>query len=433
MQNARAQETNSIVARLVRWVESRSSTEIYVSLYLIALCFRLVILGLTALHTQLESDAKIYFDKAVLLAQGKGYIRFWPDGVFRPTANHVPGTTLFLTMGVLMFGKHEVAGRLMAIMISSSSAPLLCRFALGVESAFPAVLAGLACALYPTWAFYSVNTLSEPFLMPLLFLALIATHKAFGASTWVSAFGAGLAWGAATLVRPVVMPMTGLVALYFVGRGRWKRGFLLGLGFLAILSPWLARNYMVFGRVLLANQGGEVFLGANNPYILRTPKNYGMWIAPREILEYREKLESVRDEITENTIEKNLAMDYLRQNSKDIPRLVYYKLERWLTPITDTGGGVRILVLGSYGVLLLLLFVGLFRGVYRSSIDLHLVLIWTLVLIGITVVYWGILTRGRLLLELVWLPWACLTAWDLIKPRVYREPAAKARQGASAH
>jgi len=44
-----------------------------------------------------------------------------------------------------------------------------------------------------------------------------------------------------------------------------------------------------------------------------------------------------------------------------------------------------------------------------------LVLIWTFVLIGITVVYWGILTRGRLLLELVWIPWACLTVWDIAK------------------
>ncbi len=416
-----------MAARLVRWVEGRSPTQIYVSLYLIALCFRLVILWLTAMHAPLESDAKIYFDKAVLLAKGDGYVRFWPDGVLRPTANHVPGTTLFLTMGVLLFGKHEIAGRLLAILISSFSAPLLYRFALNIEEAFPAVLAGLCGALYPTWAFYSVNTLSEPFLMPLLLLALIATHKAFESRTQGSAFGAGLAWGAATLVRPVVVPMTGLVALYFMLRGKWKRGVLLGLGFLVILAPWLVRNYMVFGRLLLANQGGEVLLGSNNPYILATPKNYGMWIAPREIPEYREKLEGVRDEITENTIEKQLAMDYLRQNRKDIPRLVYYKLERWLTPITETGGSVRILVLGSYGVLLVLLFVGLFRGVYRSSIDLHLVMIWTLVLVGITIVYWGILTRGRLLLELVWLPWACLTVWDIVKRRLRLDSAAGVR------
>jgi 4-amino-4-deoxy-L-arabinose transferase-like glycosyltransferase len=427
MENVRAHEKVSMAARLVRWVENRSSTQIFISLYLIALCFRLVILWLTAMHTPLESDAKIYFDKAVLLAKGDGYVRFWPDGVFRPTANHVPGTTLFLTMGVLLFGKHEIAGRLMAILISSFSAPLLYRFALNIEGAFPAVLAGLCGALYPTWAFYSVNTLSEPFLMPLLLLALIVTHKAFESSAWGIAFGAGLAWGAATLVRPVVVPMTGLVALYFVSRGKWKGGFVLGLGFLAMLSPWLVRNYMVFGRLLLANQGGEVLLGSNNPYILATPKNYGMWIAPREVPEYREKLEGVRDEITENTIEKQLAMDYLRQNRKDIPRLVYYKLERWLTPITETGGSVRILVLGSYGVLLVLLFVGLFRGVYRSSIDLHLVLLWTLVLIGITIVYWGILTRGRLLLELVWLPWACLTAWDIVKRVLRLDSAAGVR------
>jgi hypothetical protein len=42
---------------------------------------------------------------------------------------------------------------------------------------------------------------------------------------------------------------------------------------------------------------------------------------------------------------------------------------------------------------------------------------------GITMVYWGALTRGRLPLEILWLPWASLAGFQIInrwthKPKI---------------
>lgn len=400
---------------ITAWIEKRSPIEIAVALYVIAFGTRLLVAFLIGINHPFESDAKVYFDKAAMIAQGQGYVRLWQDGILRPSANHVPGTPLFLAAGILLFGKYEAVARLMAVTISSFSAPLTYRFGVRVGPVAPAALSGLCCAFYPSWVFYSPTALTEPFLIPLLLMSLLLTLVALDSPNSIAAFWAGLSWGAATLVRPVALPMTGIVSLYLAWRSGLKKGFLLSLGFLVFLSPWLVRNYLVFGRLLLATQGGQVFLGANNPDVVNIPRNHGMWISPGDVPEYRDRLRVVKDEISENKLENELARNYLRQNPGVIPRLAYYKLSRWLTPITETGGSIRIMTLVCYGGLILLVFSGFFRGVYKHSAAFTLVLIWTGVLVVMTIVYWGILLRGRLLLELVWIPWACLAFWDLIR------------------
>jgi hypothetical protein len=168
--------------------------------------------------------------------------------------------------------------------------------------------------------------------------------------------------------------------------------------------------------VPLATEGGETFLGSNNPYVVHDPHWHGIWIAPVGIAEYREQLKPIQDELQRSEVQYHLAVDYLRQHPGVIPGLVLNKLWRWLSPITGTEGLVRLLVLCSYGSLLLLLMVGVVRGGFPSSAALHLVLMCTLVMSAITVAYWGNLTRGRLPVELLWLPWAAAVA----RPRVTR-------------
>lgn len=436
--NLRPASAQSLLARIVSWVESRRTIEVVLGLYLLAFSIRLfvalcgispeAIYGQGGINAPLEHDAKEFFLGAESLVRGHGYSLPWEDGVgptsdpvhplsssVRLSAKRAPGTSLFLAVGILVFGKRPSAGRLSAIVVSSLSAPLMYFLTLRVGPAVPAILAGLGCALYPSWVFYSTTAISEAFVVPLVLLSLLLTLKAFDSSNWGSAFGTGLAWSAATLVRPITAPMAGVSAAYIAWRGGWKRGFLASAAFLLFLSPWLARNYFVFGRpFLLATEGGVVFLGANNPYVLQPPENHGIWLLPTEIAEYRDKLKGVSDEITWDNLQYEIALEYLRQNPRVIPRLVVYKLARWLTPITDKRGGVRVTVLGSYGVLLLLLIVGLFRGVYHRCAALYLVVTWSLLLASITVVYWGLFARGRVLLELVWLPWVSLTVWDLL-------------------
>lgn len=417
-----------LIAGISGWLEQRSTIEVVIGLYLLAFSLRLSFSLLAGINTPFVQDAKEYFDGASFLIQRHSYARLWQDGVVRLSAKRVPGTSLFLIVGILLFGPHPAAARLIGIVVSSFSAPLMYRFALRVAPPVPAIFAGLCCAVYPTWLFISGPALtSEAFLAPLLLLSLLLTLRTLDSCALGAAFISGAAWGAATLVRPIVAPMAGIVALYLASRAGWKRGLLLCAGFALILCPWLIRNYFAFGRPLLSTQGGEVFLGTNNSYVIDVPVRHGAWVQPADLPQYRDKLEGIVDEVRLNNLEYDLGLDFLRENPRVIPRLIFYKLVRWLTPVTETPGLARVSVLASYGPLLLFLFVGLFEGIYKRSVALDLVLIWTAVLTAMTIVYWGILTRGRFFLELVWIPWACLSLWNLL----HAIPQAKTKKALS--
>ncbi len=76
------------------------------------------------------------------------------------------------------------------------------------------------------------------------------------------------------------------------------------------------------------------------------------------------------------------------------------------------------MVLASYGVLLVLLAAGAMLRKIAFSPTLLLALGFSVVNLGVTAVYWGNLTRGRLPLEMVWLPFGVLVAWELLQERL---------------
>jgi hypothetical protein len=258
-------------------------------------------------------------------------------------------------------------------------------------------------------------------------LSLLSTTLAIGAEArWPSLVG-GLVWGLGVMIRPHALPFATLAVVYLAFQKKWLRASFVALGVLTLLVPWLVRNQLVLGHpVLLATESGETFLGSNNRYVLENRQLHGMWISPLSVPEYRDRLRLIKDEVERSRVQNHLAMDYLVKNPSRIPILMFYKLTRWLTPVTASPGLIRIVVLCSYGTLLALLLVGVALRIIQTSPALHLALLCTLASVAISAVYWGNLTRGRLPLEILWIPWGALVAWDLLE-RVAR------RIGATRH
>ena len=397
----------------------RKKVSFCVFLFLVALVARTAGVLVLGINGPLENDEPEYYLPAVHLAHGEGLLKApsqMPDGEPRPSAYRVPVPMMGLALGFLVLGEGVARARVISALIACFSAPLMYLFTRRIAPAPAAVLAGLACALYPTMIYYSLWIFSEPYFIPMLLLSLLLTTYAAESPRPRSALVAGLAWGVTTMTRPHGLPMAALVTIYLAWRSSWRHAALLALGVVAIMTPWVVRNQMVLGHpVLLATESGETFLGSNNPYVYRNPKWYGMWVYPASIPEYRERLRFIQDEVRRSAVQNAIALDYLKRNPGIIPVLAYRKLVRWLTPLTVSGGLIRLLVLGSYGGLLVLLAIGAFRGVFRNSVPLHLVFLWTFVATVVAAVYWGGLTRGRLSLEIVWIPWGAWAAWDLAR------------------
>jgi hypothetical protein len=92
----------------------------------------------------------------------------------------------------------------------------------------------------------------------------LQTSKSYRQWGWV-----GLFWGVTCLVNPaLISPVPFLWALFWFGewrRGRnlWRQATLSAVLFLAVLSPWLVRNYRVFHTPIFvrSNFGAELYFG----------------------------------------------------------------------------------------------------------------------------------------------------------------------------
>lgn len=389
----------------------RSKIICWVGLYVLALTVRFLALLVLGMTNPPVSDEAEYFEPAASLANGKGYAMIpqqSDDGIERLTAYRMPGPAMLLSLSFIGFGVKSSVARITCICISSFSAPLLFSFTRRFASWGTAMLAGVGCVFYPSWIYYSQAILSETFFIPALLFALCLTTDSVKPGNR-SAFFAGLVWGLATLMRPHALPISVIAAL-FIGLKFGKRpAILMVLGVSIALAPWFIRNLMVFGRpILLATESGETFLGSNNPSVYRDPAQRGMWLSPLVVPEYRDHLKPIRDEVERSREQTKMGLAFLRQNPEAVPILAFYKLTRWLTPVTVSRGLIRACVLASYGSMLIILLYGVIIGVVKPSTPLYLVIICSVIFSGITAVYWGGLVRGRLPLEIVWLPWAAL-------------------------
>ena len=109
---------------------------------------------------------------------------------------------------------------------------------------------------------------------------------------WLYIFLAGVFWGLASLTRSVTYPLTPFIALFLVFASRnKKRGILAAVLFLSAtvltLSPWIIRNYRVFGHLVAVDTMGGLNLYMGN--YEHTPLHRA-WAAvdnPPEIAWYR--------------------------------------------------------------------------------------------------------------------------------------------------
>jgi 4-amino-4-deoxy-L-arabinose transferase-like glycosyltransferase len=212
------------------------------------------------------SDSAWYQARAVALAQGLGYA---VDGV--PTAFFPIGYPAFLAALFRIFpnGPTTVALANLVLGIGLVWASLRLYRELGVGE-FRSRVAALLVALCPTLILYTTLEMSETLFTLLLVCAtellLVSRRRP------VAALGAGLLFGAATLVRSqtLLLPAAMLCVLLIpVRRPRWalRTGALVYVAIACVVLPWTVRNWQMLGvpALVSTNDGYNLLLG-NNPW-----------------------------------------------------------------------------------------------------------------------------------------------------------------------
>jgi 4-amino-4-deoxy-L-arabinose transferase-like glycosyltransferase len=259
-------------------VSRKSSTwspaAVLVAISLLALAMRIATVNLPIGGTPSDEWDHI----AANLARGRGYVSRWPKTSINPKILGVDGTTLPYVptatrvpipvfQFALIFGLFGV-GFPFPLVISQWVVDILTGIVLYYvameifDDRRVALLAALAWALYVPALWMARSRNIEPittlFLAWMVHALLVALRTG---SLWRYGM-AGLAWGLSILSRPsmIVLPLFLLPVLLLLLRRK------LGFAVLActvivlvgalVISPWLYRNYLLYGEFVISTLGG---------------------------------------------------------------------------------------------------------------------------------------------------------------------------------
>ena len=180
---------------------------------------------------------------------------------YAPNSVRPPVMPYFLAGSYTLLGSW---GAVLALyLLLGSFVPILgMRLARKITSS-PAIAAGVAVflAVEPFGVLFSTIFYSETVFMLLFFASLLYLFKYFESGRWFDLLASASFLGFATLTKPVVqyLPVFIAVFLLYEARKRFGRDALLRAGiyllvFLAAISPWVYRNYLLFDTAGISSQ-----------------------------------------------------------------------------------------------------------------------------------------------------------------------------------
>jgi 4-amino-4-deoxy-L-arabinose transferase-like glycosyltransferase len=237
-------------------------------------------------HIKLAGD-EVGYDLAARQLIEKGFYGYAPYVLSKePNAFTTPGYPLFVAASYLVFGygmQSPIAPiQAVQITIDMLSGLLLYWIALRLFRSFPvAAVVMLLYYIHPSAIFAPSYLLTETLygFLSLVFVLMMVRFLARPGA--LAGLAVGLAFGASVLVRPAVLPFLLLFLAYVTyqamrRRLSWVDGAGVVAGFLCLMLPWWARNYLVLHRlVLVAEQAGNPLLFGSFPYELNPTINVG--------------------------------------------------------------------------------------------------------------------------------------------------------------
>ena len=260
------------------WLRVRTSL-----FWMVAIAFGLRVLTILLLHTYKFRTSESNFGFgwemgriAESLARGEGFSNPF-HGTTGPTAWEPPLTPFLIAGMFKLAGTYSRLSAFLLLVVNSFWSALTCVpiffIARRCFSERVAVGSAWTWALMPYAIYWCTKWVWETSLSALLiatiFWLVITFEERDGMKPWIEF---GILWGVAALNSPVLLsflPASGLYAWYRrskAGKKSMAGVALASLLFFACITPWLVRNYRVFGRpvFLRSNFGAELRMG-NGP------------------------------------------------------------------------------------------------------------------------------------------------------------------------
>jgi 4-amino-4-deoxy-L-arabinose transferase-like glycosyltransferase len=305
---------------------------------------------LTDLDADPLHDPRLFVEAGWNLASGNG---FSVNGEI-PAARRPPAYSFLLAGVFFIFGKSLVAARVINILMSSLTVGLVYLLGRRLFNTSVGIIAALISAFHPVFIRYSLRLYADTFyalVLSIILLIFIKIHE--HPDSLRTKLICGTLLGVAALIRSELLFFMPLLLVWAVLTYRQiytaLRAFvIILLPVIVIVTPWVVRNYAVFGVPMIASNLGRTMWGVYNPETFSDLNLMGGWYpaelgirsvsdVPREAQDpaYRYLPEVEWDQYL-----RQAALESIKQNVRLLPKMAMYKLHR----LIFTLGAVRDLL-----------------------------------------------------------------------------------------
>lgn len=237
-----------------------------------------------------------YDQLAANLATGNGY-RFYPDTA--KTLMREPGYPIFLAGLLLLFGNSFTAVKIANVILAIVTAWLMMRIAGKLTSSQLLSFAPPLLFLFHPGTLIAESRGGIEIIFALLSTAFVlAMYRLIESNRWRDYVACGIVLGITVSVRSVLIlfPLVLLVyLLLFESRQISKRTICWNVGclviaMLAVLSPWIIRNYSLTGKIVPTASVLGVSAHAGQYICMHLSENKPWWILDREASRERGQL-----------------------------------------------------------------------------------------------------------------------------------------------
>ena len=247
------------------------------AVFLIALSVRLVAVWKTGFFRHFEPSEMVRIALSLTKNQGYGKPFLIPTG---PTAHQMPLYPMFMSVIYRVFGigaRAEAVKIALACTISAFRCALIPLFCLAINlGRRVAITAAIVSSFYITSLQTEVRgNWDGPWQTLALLILTWMTIQIWSSRSWMERtnFGYFILWGVTILLQPAFLPilaafiLAGLVACRNEARGRYlKQCSVLVLVVAAFLAPWVIRNDLQFGKMVITRDNfGLEFWVSNGP------------------------------------------------------------------------------------------------------------------------------------------------------------------------
>lgn len=195
------------------------------------------------------SDALHYHGIAEALADGRGFSHVFPFSTEHATAWRPPLYPMLLAGVYVVTGPIVFVGQLLGCLVGTAVVVLGTFLASQLPGRFTGAIAGVLLAVYPPLLASDVTILTESLSLFLLVctVLLVERHRMLGA---------GVCTGLLMLTRPSAQALAAVFGAWVLCHLGWRKAIAFVSIALLIVTPWVLRNWFVFGRPLLVTSNG---------------------------------------------------------------------------------------------------------------------------------------------------------------------------------